>query len=85
MEQITSLFPNALQVLLGGLIAWFLRGRTDKLDVAEKEIKLYREMVDDLSTRLKEAISSIRELEEKVEALTTELSKYKQLNGKSIT
>lgn len=83
MEQIIALFPNALQLLLGGLIAWFLRGRTDKLEVAEKEIKLYREMVDDLSTRLKEAISSIRELEEKVENLTLELGKYKQLNGKS--
>ena len=85
MEDFSHLITSGLQILLGGLIAWFLRGRTDKLEVAEKEIKLYREMVDDLSTRLKEAISSIRELEEKVEALTTELSKYKQLNGKSIT
>lgn len=84
MEQLPPFIYDVLKILIGGFLAWFLRGRINSLEVAEKEIKLYREMVDDLSTRLKEAIHSIRELEEKVEALTTELSKYKQLNGKSI-
>jgi chromosome segregation ATPase len=85
MEQFADIITTSLQLLIGGLIAWFLRGKKDKIEVAQMEITLYREMVDDLSTRLKEAINSIHELEEKVEALTNELSKYKQLNGKSIT
>lgn len=83
MENLTPFIYDVVKILIGGFLAWFLRGRINNLEVAEKEIKLYREMVDDLSTRLKETLSSLRELEEKVEALTTELSKYKQLNGKS--
>lgn len=64
--------------------------RTNEIDNAEKVLKYYREMVDDLGNRLKEAITelsearkSIHELEEKVENLTTEIMKYKQLNGKN--
>ncbi|MFK7004606.1 hypothetical protein BWK63_09560 [Flavobacterium covae] len=82
-ELLLPYIDDVIKILIGALGTWILKGRSDKLDVAEKEIKLYREMVDDLTIRLKEAIVSIRELEEKVEGLTEELSKYKQLNGKS--
>ena len=49
----------------------------------------YRKMVDDLGLRLENSIirfnaaeNTIRELEEKIDRLTHELGKYKQLNGK---
>ena len=55
----------------------------------DKAVRIYREMIDDLGKQLKTAITeldeakqTIKELEHKVEALTIELTKYKQLNGK---
>ncbi|MRI64503.1 cell wall anchor protein [Ornithobacterium rhinotracheale] len=61
-----------------------------EIENAERVLKYYREMVEDLAGKLKTAISeldeakkTIKELEEKVEALTRELTKYKQLNGKA--
>lgn len=55
-------------------------------------MRIYREMVDNLGDKLSTAIAeldaakeTIKELEQKVEALTIELTKYKQLNGKAKT
>ncbi|MRJ11536.1 cell wall anchor protein [Ornithobacterium rhinotracheale] len=71
--------------------------QANELDNVDKAVKIYREVADDLSKQLKTAITelneakkeldearqTIKELEEKVEALTHELTKYKQLNGKA--
>ncbi|MRJ09156.1 cell wall anchor protein [Ornithobacterium rhinotracheale] len=61
-----------------------------EIENAERVLKYYREMIEDLALKLKTAISeldeakqTIKELEQKVEALTNELTKYKQLNGKA--
>ncbi|MDY3317701.1 cell wall anchor protein [Riemerella anatipestifer] len=68
-----------------------LKAEADSKEIenAEKVLRYYREMVEDLAIKLKTAITEldeakavIKELEAKVEALTTELTKYKQLNGK---
>jgi len=82
--------------LIAGFGGWFFRRRKQaaeeragEIENAEKVLRYYREMVDDLGARLKEAIDRLREAEAviraqeaKVEALTGELMKYKQLNGK---
>lgn len=71
--------------------------QANELDNVEKAVRIYREVADDLSKQLKTAITelneakkeldearqTIKELEQKVEALTNELTKYKQLNGKT--
>jgi len=85
-----------IAALVAGFGGWFFRRgkqaaetRGSEIENAEKVLKYYREMVDDLGLRLKEAIQRLKEaeavimnLEAKVEALTAELMKYKQLNGK---
>ena len=60
-----------------------------EIENAEKVLKYYRAMVDDLGEKLITAIKEldeakqvIKELEDKVELLTDELKKYKQLNRK---
>lgn len=67
-----------------------------EIENAERALQYYRQMVDDMGLRLTKAIEElqttnielkatkkvIKELEEKVEAMTDELKKYKQLNGK---
>ncbi|WP_025143049.1 hypothetical protein [Pedobacter jeongneungensis] len=62
--------------------------QANEIDNADKVLRYYREMVDDLGLRLKEAIvelnktkEMVKELEEKVEALTEELKKHKKLNN----
>jgi len=86
-----------ISALVAGFGAWFFQRNKQKteqqateIDNADKVLKYYREMVDDLGSRLKEAITElnatkllIKELEEKIEFLTDELKKYKQLNGKT--
>ena len=54
------------------------------------DVKIYREMIEDLGTKyanaieeLKHANQRIKDLEASVEELLTELKKYKQLNGKA--
>ena len=68
-----------------------LRLETTKKEIenAGKVLKYYREMIEDLGNKLKTAIleldeakALIKELEDKVELLTDELKKYKQLNRK---
>lgn len=82
--------------LIGAFIGWFFQRKKQNTEIhaneienAEKGLQYYRQMVDDLGNRLTQAISElnatkqiIKELEEKIEALTDELKKYKQLNGK---
>ena len=60
-----------------------------EIENAGKVLKYYREMIEDLGNKLKTAIleldeakALIKELEDKVELLTDELKKYKQLNIK---
>ena len=60
-----------------------------EIENAGKVLKYYREMIEDLGNKLKTAIleldeakALIKELEDKIELLTDELKKYKQLNRK---
>lgn len=83
-------------VILTGVGGFFFGKRkqraetaTVELEVASNALKYYREMVDDLGGKLKDAITQldeatrrIKELEDTVEMLTDELKKYKQLNRK---
>lgn len=93
----------AIPILTGYIGHWFAKSKykaevdklraevgSNEIENAERVLKYYRDMVDDLGGRLKEAISKldsaekmIRELEATVENLTEELKKYKQLNGKA--
>ncbi|MRJ11388.1 cell wall anchor protein [Ornithobacterium rhinotracheale] len=88
---------EALTALVGGFFGWFFTRKkqlaelqANELDNVDKAIRIYREMIENLGAQLKTAITeldeakkTIKELEEKVEALTRELTKYKQLNGKA--
>jgi DNA repair exonuclease SbcCD ATPase subunit len=85
-----------ITAIVGAFGGWLFQRRKQKAETQSSEIdnaiqalKYYREISDDLGNRLREAIAElnktkemVRELEEKVEALTEELKKYKQLNGK---
>lgn len=62
-----------------------------EIENAEKVLKYYRAMVDDLGEKLITAIKEldetkqvIKELKDKIELLTDELKKYKQLNRKRV-
>ncbi len=82
--------------LITGFVGWFFGRKkasaeveTNQIENAEKLLDYYRKMVDDLGLRLENSIirfnaaeNTIRELEEKIDRLTHELGKYKQLNGK---
>lgn len=93
-EHILPQIGTFLGVILTG-IAGFLFGKrkqraevsTIELEAAANALKYYREMVDDLGSKLKNSIleldkatQRIKELEDTVELLTDELKKYKQLN-----
>lgn len=85
-----------LATLATGFGGWFFGRKKAKADAetsqienAEKLLDYYRKLADDMGTRLESAIAKfntaeqmIRELEERIDALTDELKKYKQLNGK---
>ncbi|MBO4233917.1 cell wall anchor protein [Riemerella anatipestifer] len=104
IEYITPHLSAFLGAVLTGLAGFIFGKERQKVEVeglkaeaeareienAERVLKYYREMVEDLATKLKTAITEldeakvvIKELEAKVEALTLELTKYKQLNGKT--
>ncbi|MBT0550261.1 cell wall anchor protein [Riemerella anatipestifer] len=103
IEYITPHLSAFLGAVLTGLAGFIFGKERQKVEVeglkaeadskeienAEKVLRYYREMVEDLAIKLKTAITEldeakavIKELEAKVEALTLELTKYKQLNGK---
>lgn len=97
MELFKEFLIPVLTTFAGALVGWFF-GRpkekaelqTSELDNVDKAVKIYREMIEDLGKQLSKAIAelneaktTIKELENTIEGLTTELMKYKQLNGKS--
>lgn len=96
MELFKEFLIPVLTTFVGALVGWFF-GRpkekaelqTSELDNVDKAVKIYREMIEDLGKQLSKAIAelneaktTIKELENTIEGLTTELMKYKQLNGK---
>lgn len=97
IEIIQPYIGEAITALIGGVAGWFFTRKkqhaelqANELDNVDKAVKIYREVADDLAKQLKTAITelneakqTIKELEQKVEALTYELTKYKQLNGKA--
>ncbi len=97
MELLKEILLPIITTFVGALVGWFF-GRpkekaelqTSELDNVDKAVKIYREMIEDLGEQLRKAISelneaktTIKELENTIEGLTTELMKYKQLNGKA--
>lgn len=87
-----------LATLATGFGGWFFGRKKAATDVessqienAEKLLGYYKKYADDLGQRLESAIKkfneaeeTIRELENRIDALTDELKKYKQLNGKTL-
>lgn len=96
LDFIVQHLGDAISALVGGVAGWLFSRRkqqqevfTSELDNVDKAVRIYREMIEDLGVQLKQAITelneakrTIRDLEATIEALTTELTKYKQLNGK---
>lgn len=95
---------TALISLVTSIATWFAARRknladttSSELDNAEKAVKYYREMVDDIAARYKQAVQELddlknhyKEQEKQLQALLVEnrnliyeLKKYKQLNGKT--
>lgn len=82
--------------LASGFGGWFFGKKkadaeveASQIENAEKLLIFYKNMVDDLGQRLENSIlrfnaaeNTIRQLEDRIDALTDELKKYKQLNGK---
>lgn len=97
MEFLQQYLGEGIAGLLMAVITWFFSRRKQEQDLqaselenVEKAVGIYREMIENLGSELKKAItelndakSRIEELETIIEDLTTELKKYKQLNGKS--
>lgn len=89
------LFP-AVSAFLTGLGTWFFARSKNKSELkmqnTENEIKAsiyYQGLLDDMSTRLNQAIAELMRLEERHRdlmemnrKLVEELQKFKQLNGK---
>lgn len=94
VEHVLPQLGAFIGVILTGVGGFFFGKRkqraetaTVELEAAANALKYYREMVDDLGGKLKDAITQldeatkrIKELEDTVEMLTDELKKYKQLN-----
>lgn len=94
MEQI--LYPT-LTAFLSGLVTWFFskrkslaEDRAAELDNAVNAVKYYRELLDDMASRLTAATETIKTMEAQHrelmginQHLVEELQKFKQLNGKS--
>lgn len=95
---------TALVGAITSVITWIAARRknlaevqSNELDNVDKAVKYYREMLDDMAIRYKNAIDELQavkveisKLEERIKqladenrALIEELKKYKQLNGKS--
>lgn len=100
MEQF--LYPT-LTAFFAALITWFFSRKSTEIDNEIKSADFYRNLLDDATRRLNEAIDTImtqdvkikslidvisaqdvqiKSLMVEIETLTTELRKYKQLNGK---
>lgn len=95
-EFIKQHIGELITAIVAGFGGWFFQRKKQNAEVQSNEIEnalkalqYYREVADDLGHRLTTAITElnntreiIKELEEKIEVLTSELRKYKQLNGK---
>ncbi|MBP4140025.1 hypothetical protein [Flavobacterium geliluteum] len=93
MEQFV--YP-ALSALFSALVTWLLsrrktlaEDRAAELDNAVMAVKYYRDMLDDMATRLTAAYETIKTMEIQHrelmfinQQLVDELQKFKQLNGK---
>lgn len=86
MEQF--LYPT-LTAFFAALITWFFSRKSTEIDNEIKSADFYRNLLDDATRRLNTAIDTItvqdvkiKSLLIEIETLTTELRKYKQLNGK---
>lgn len=96
MELLKEILLPVLTSFAGAFVGWFFGKakekaelQTSELDNVDKAVKIYREMIEDLSQKYAKAISDlekanqrVKELENSVEGLLFELKKYKQLNGK---
>lgn len=87
MEQF--LYPT-LTAFFAALITWFFSRKSTEIDNEIKSADLYRKLLDDATKRLNVAIDTItaqdvkiKSLMAEIESLTTEIRKYKQLNGKT--
>lgn len=87
MEQF--IYPT-ITAFFGALITWFFSRKSNQLDIEIKAASLYKNLLDDATKRLNQAIDTINERDEKIkvlmleiELLTDELKKFKQLNGKA--
>ena len=90
------IWPSAT-AFISALITWLFSKRKNlaedraaELDNAVTAVKYYRELLDDMATRLASATATIKEMENqhrelmKVnQSLVDELQKFKQLNGKT--
>ena len=97
IELLHPYISEIITAFVGAFVAWFFARKkqqtelqANELDNVDKAVRIYREMIENLGAQLKTAIAEldeakriIKELEQKVEALTNELTKYKQLNGKA--
>ena len=97
IEGLKEHFVSFIGMVLSGVAGWFfgrpkqrMELQTSELENVDKAVKIYREMIEDLGAKyasaieeLKKANQRIKDLENSVEGLLTELKKYKQLNGKS--
>lgn len=87
MEQF---FYPMVTAFVTALITWLFSRKSRLLDNEIKAATLYKNLLDDATKRLNEAVetinaqdSLIKELMREVELLTEELKKFKQLNGKT--
>lgn len=90
--------------VLTGILTWaaarrktLAEAQTNELENVNKAVGYYREMLDDMANRYKEAIRELQDVKEQISnledrikkladenrALIEELKKYKQLNGKT--
>lgn len=93
---IVQYFGEFVTALIGGFAGWFYQRNREKADLqsneidnAEKVLKYYREMIDDLAIRLKQAIEELNEakqmvkgLKAKEESLIRQLKRYEEIVGK---
>lgn len=98
METIKDFILPIIGTIVSAVVGWWfgrakeqMEVQTSELDNVDKAVKIYREMIEDLSNKYAKAISDleaanlrIRELETSVDELVAELKKYKQLNGKKV-
>lgn len=94
MEQF--IYPT-LTAIVAALITWFsskrktlAEDRAAELDNAVNAVKYYRELLDDMASRLASATATIKTMEFQHrelmlinQQLVDELQKFKQLNGKT--